>query len=292
VTLKALFSWKWIVPTILVVLGMIMLARLGIWQWDRLQQKRAFNTIASERWHQAPFDLNAAALPADLAELEYRRVAAEGAFDYGRQILISNQVFNSTAGYVIVTPLVLEDNRAVLVARGWLPPDQADPALLPQHNEAAGVPVVGLIRASQAPRTGAASTPVALPQREWYRIDIPAIQGQMPYPLERAYVEQLPEEGRTYDQLPLRLEPMALDEGNHLSYSIQWFTFALVLGFGYIMLVRHQTRRAAGLDGPPASRAVSAMREPSASEPAAVSPESLAGNAELHAQPESVLASK
>jgi surfeit locus 1 family protein len=43
---------------------------------------------------------------------------------------------------------------------------------------------------------------------------------------------------------------MVLDEGNHLSYAIQWFTFAAVLGFGYIMLVRQRTRLAAGLIKP------------------------------------------
>ena len=36
---------------------------------------------------------------------------------------------------------------------------------------------------------------------------------------------------------------MTLDEGNHLGYAVQWFTFALILGFGYIMLVRQQERR-------------------------------------------------
>jgi hypothetical protein len=46
------------------------------------------------------------------------------------------------------------------------------------------------------------------------------------------------------------------------------------------------------LDGPPASMAVPAMPEPPVSEPAVVSPESSAGNAEPHEQPESVLASK
>jgi surfeit locus 1 family protein len=119
--------------------------------------------------------------------------------------------------------------------------------------EPAGVPIIGLASASQAIRGAPVSTPVATPQREWYRIDIPAIQGQMPYQLEPVFLEQMPEEGRAYDALPIRSEPMALDEGNHLSYAIQWFTFALVLGFGYIMLVRQRTRLAAGLiKAPPA----------------------------------------
>ena len=72
----------------------------------------------------------------------------------------------------------------------------------------------------------------------------------MPYQLEPGYLEQMPEAGRAYDAMPIRSEPIALDEGNHLSYAIQWFTFAVVLGFGYIMLVRHRTRLAAGLIKP------------------------------------------
>ena len=40
-----------------------------------------------------------------------RRVLAEGKWDYDRQLLISNQVYNGSAGSIIVTPLVLGDNR-------------------------------------------------------------------------------------------------------------------------------------------------------------------------------------
>ena len=45
---------RWWLPTILVILGMIGLARLGVWQLDRLQQKRDYNTLMAERWRQAP----------------------------------------------------------------------------------------------------------------------------------------------------------------------------------------------------------------------------------------------
>ena len=114
-------------------------------------------------------------------------------------------------------------------------------------------PGAGLARKSQAAPGGGVSTPVATPQAQWYRIDIPALQGQMPYQLESAFLEQLPEAGRTYDMLPIRSEPRPLDDGNHLSYAIQWFTFAAVLGFGYIMFVRQRTRLAAKPMQPSAS---------------------------------------
>jgi surfeit locus 1 family protein len=257
VTLLAIFSKKWIIPTILVVLGMVLLVRLGYWQLDRLQQKRDFNAMMAERWRSEPLDLNTELLPADpggFKDLEYRRVSAQGQWDYEHQVLISNQTFQGTGGYVVVTPLVLGDNRAVLVARGWIPADLAEPAALAQLDEKGGIgtttPIIGLARKSQGLPGGGISTPPATPQSQWYRIDVPAIQGQMPYQLEPGYLEQMPEPGRTYNAMPIRSEPIALDEGNHLSYAIQWFTFAVVLGFGYIMLVRHRTRLAAGLIKP------------------------------------------
>lgn len=250
-TLRALFSKKWILPGILVIVGMILLARLGIWQLDRLQQKRDFNELMATRWRMEPYDLNTNALPEDLRELEYRRVQATGAFDYGNQILITNMAWAGTAGAVVVTPLVLDgDNGAVLVARGWIPYDQIAKETWPEFEEPPGEPVLGLVRKTQALPNGATATPPPAPQTEWYRIDIPNIQAQMPYPLQPAYIEMLPESGRTVNDLPIRQEPTPLDDGNHLSYAIQWFTFALILGFGYIMLVRYQTRRAAGLMKP------------------------------------------
>lgn len=250
-TLRAIFSWKWLPATLLMIAGMVLLVRLGFWQLDRLEQKRASNAMMAERWRAEPFDLNAQSLPADLGELEYRRVLAEGTFDYDRQILISNQVLQGGAGgFMLVTPLVLDAERAVLVARGWIPADMAEADQLAQLSEPADAPLLGLARQSQGVRGGAPSTPVATAQAQWYRIDIPAIQGQMPYQLEPGFLEMLPVEGRASNTFPIRSEPLALDTGNHLSYAIQWFTFAAVLGFGYIMLVRQRTRLAAGVKEP------------------------------------------
>jgi len=259
-TFRTIFSRNWIIPTVIVVLGMILLAWLGVWQWDRMLQKQAYNTMMAERWRMEPFDLTQNVLPADLSALEYRHIQAKGEFDYANQILISNQVYNSTAGYIVVTPFVLGDNRAVLVARGWLSAQQATPDQLALLEEPPDAPMIGLIRQSQAPRTGD-STPPAVAQREWYRIDVPAIQGQMPYRLDPAFIEQMPEQDRPFDQAPIRQEPPMLDDGNHLSYSIQWFTFALVLGFGYIMLVRQQTRKRGGVNQAAADNAGAPMAE-------------------------------
>ena len=41
--LRRMFSRKWLLTTILVIAAMAVMARLGIWQLDRLHQRRAFN---------------------------------------------------------------------------------------------------------------------------------------------------------------------------------------------------------------------------------------------------------
>ncbi len=237
------FSRRWVIPTILVIAGMVFLARLGFWQLDRLEQRRAFNVQVANQWRQEPFDVNRNELPAELSDLEYRRVVATGAFDYGRQVVLSNQTRSGSPGVVLVTPLVLDDGRAVLVARGWVPFAQSTPEFWPQYEEPAGAPVVGLLQESQLLPSGEAPPVPPEPQQEWYQINVDAIQAQMPYELLPVFILQLPEEGRPYDALPFREEPLQLTEGNHLSYAVQWFTFAAILGFGYLQFIRYHERR-------------------------------------------------
>jgi surfeit locus 1 family protein len=236
-------SRKWWLTTLVVIAGVYGLIQLGFWQLDRLEQRRAFNIMVAERWRQEPFDVNANAIPTDLSALEYRRVQATGTFDYANQILLSNQTRNSAPGSVIVTPLVLEDGAAILVARGWLPSGEDDPEQWAKYDEPADAPIIGLLQESQLLPNGAVPTPPAAPQQEWFQINIDAIQPQMPYELLPVFILQLPEEGRTINDLPMREEPLVLDEGSHFSYAIQWFMFALILGVGYIFFIRTQELR-------------------------------------------------
>ena len=74
------------------------------------------------------------------------------------------------------------------------------------------------------------------PQAEWYRVDIAAIQAQMPYKLLPIYVLQAPANN---GELPFRRERVIdLSEGSHFGYALQWFTFSLGLGIAYVVYVR------------------------------------------------------
>ncbi len=237
--LRALISRKWWWVTILVLLGMALFFRLSIWQFDRLQQRRAANAVLAEALAAPPMPLTAVSLPPDPQTLENREVIVSGTYDLENQLALKVQNWNGQAGIHLITPMVLADGAtAVLVDRGWIPSSEASPDQWAQFDPTDAISVTGYVALSQTiSRLGAAEAVPSEPQTEWYRVDIAAIQAQMPYELLPVYVIQSPPpEG---DAAPPFHAPREVDlsEGPHLSYAIQWIFFALLLGGGYLALV-------------------------------------------------------
>jgi surfeit locus 1 family protein len=229
---KALVSRHWRLPTIAVIAGMILLARLGFWQLDRLDQRRVKNAalVAALEWE--PVNLNEAVLPDDLIPLKDRDVVAQGEFDFAHQGIVKLQTFQGQPGVNLVAPLVLAGgDTAVLVDRGWVPEDNNYAV----YNESSPQTINGYIALTQTlNREGASST--LTDELAWYRVDIAAIQTQMPYKLLPIFIKQAPDENN--DQPPRRSErEVDLSEGPHLGYAVQWFLFSTILGVMYIALV-------------------------------------------------------
>jgi surfeit locus 1 family protein len=239
------FNRQWWWTTLLVLAAMGVLVRLGIWQLDRREQRRVYNAQIIQQLALPPLSLNDEVLPADLTELRNRQATVRGEYDFSGQVALTQQHWNDSPGFHLITPLVIQDEArarsgdqraaAVLVDRGWLPAGELAPENWSQYDVPGPVDVTGYIKLSQTV-DGAAQASVA-PQAEWYRVDVEAIQAQMPYELLPIYLQQVPPvEGST--ALPFRgeLEP-DLSEGPHLSYAIQWFIFTTILGVGYVYFV-------------------------------------------------------
>ncbi len=250
VIVKQLFNRRWWWSTLVVIAGMLFLAKLGLWQLDRLEQRRARNAVLAEQLAQPAQDVLALVAGADPQELANRAAHARGQFDYSRQVVIKSQVMDGQPGVYLVTPLILEGaDRAILVNRGWIPAQQADSAQWDQFQEEPREEWQGYLLPSQKMPDGSTSPIPDTPQREWYRLDVEAIQSQMPYELLPVVLVLEAEPGRAWDQLPRRLpRNVALDEGSHLSYALQWFAFALMLGIGYIAYVRKHGREVPSQD--------------------------------------------
>lgn len=234
---RVLFGARWWWVTLLVIAGVAVLSRLGMWQLDRLSQRRAQNAETVEQLSAPPLLLTGDGLPAAPEELQDRPASVSGNFDFEHQIVLSQQSWNGAPGVHLVTPLLIDGSeKAILVDRGWIPAQDAESGNLAQFDEPDEETIRGAIQASQILSGDRRSAPDALTQ-QWYRIDIEAIQDQIPYELLPIYLLQAPE-GEAQQELPYRSEPeIDLSEGPHLAYAIQWFLFALILIAGYMRYV-------------------------------------------------------
>jgi surfeit locus 1 family protein len=238
---------RWLLATVLVIGGAVFTFRMGLWQLDRLAQRRAFNErvlaqIAAER-----LDLNVD-LPSDLYEMEYRKVTVRGRYDFSQEVLLRNQVWENRLGFRVLTPLQIEGRaEAVLVDRGWIPYEQSAPELRSAFAETGLVTVNGVLRRPQSqPDFGGIADPTLSPGQNrldaWNIVNLERIQQQVNLPLLPMYVQQAADEawvGPPYRSLALP----EISEGSHLGYAIQWFSFSVLLLVGFPFYLRRVSKQ-------------------------------------------------
>lgn len=247
---KILFSRQWWKTTVLVLAAVAVMIRLGIWQLDRLEQRRVFNTRVEAQLAEPPLDLSGQNLIKDLYGMEYRTARVSGEYDHARQVVLRNQDWQGRLGVLILTPLLIEgEDSAILVERGWIPYEDYTEGNLNQFDELGLVEVEGLIRRSQSKsaiggRADQVLGPGEAPLEIWNWINVTDISQQIPYQLLPVYISASP--NSSPQELPYRSQQeLELTEGSHLGYAFQWFIFAAILAIGYPLFVRREENRAA-----------------------------------------------
>jgi surfeit locus 1 family protein len=146
-----LFSRRWILTTLLAIAAIGVLIRLGVWQLDRLAQRREFNARVVAQQQAEPLTLDNATLAADLLNMEYRAVVVTGQYDFAQQVVLRNQAWQTLPGVHVLTPLVISGtDQAVLVDRGWIPQEDATPDKRNKYDEPGRVTVRGVLRRPQS----------------------------------------------------------------------------------------------------------------------------------------------
>jgi surfeit locus 1 family protein len=226
---------------LLVFAGTAFCIRMGIWQLDRLKQRRAFNSQVETMRAAELLDLNKN-LPADISTMEWRAVTVSGEYDFENQVALRNQFNGDQYGYHLITPLRFSGG-AVLVDRGFIPADgNSTPArdAWRKYDEAGPVTVTGQIRLGQAkPAFGGVADAETGRLEVWNNLNVVRISEQSPYPLLSVYVQ--PNEIKNDTVPPIPFQPVIeLSEGSHFGYALQWFSFATILFIGYPFYLRKQ----------------------------------------------------
>jgi len=196
-----------VIGAVVALAVVLVCVRLGVWQLDRLGQRRARNVVLAARLALPPLVVGRTTSPDSAHQ---RRLIARGVYDFAGELIGPGRSFDGTPGVALVTPLRLADGSAVFVDRGWVPSPDArhvDQTLY-REPDSATVEGVGAV----SPK-GFSGMPFVLQQT-----GAAAAQG-----------------------LPRRWPAPALDNGPHLSYAIQWFSFALIIVVGTGALLRKTT---------------------------------------------------
>lgn len=214
--------------SLLALAGLALFLSLGRWQLDRAEEKRSL-TAAFERGGGSLQELPAGLSPVD----RYQRLRARGRFDPARQFLLDNMTFDGRAGFRVLTPLVLEDGRVLVVDRGFVP-GSGDRSRLPdvtvqdQPREVTG-------RADTLPRPGIELA--APPAAGWPRIvsfprieEIGAALGQPVFPQVLLLDADQP------DGYVREWAPPSMGPDRHVGYAVQWFGFAAVTCILWVLL--------------------------------------------------------
>jgi len=225
--------------TLLTLAAVAAFIALGRWQWHRAAEKRALNEDFS----------SSAAVVSDLGGraigdfTRYAQIRVHGRYDGEHQFLLDNVSHRGQAGYEVLTPLLLDDGRMLIVNRGWLPLTHSRselpyvgidlPASIAVTGRADQLPVAAIALGHASPAPGPQWPKVtSFPRME----ELSAALGSRLEPrlLLLNAAEPL---GFARDW-----EPEGLGPARHVSYAVQWWSFAALALVLYGLLNRRPAR--------------------------------------------------
>lgn len=221
-------------PAVLTVIGVGVLFYLGAWQWQRMDEKRAFITRLETQAAGS-----AAPLPSasdwprlDLAAVDLTRTVAKGSYLDGiagvRTTIAAGPPGSrqlSGFGRWVFQGFRLEDGATILINRGFVPEERFS-AITPASGQAT---VTGFLRTPEARNS---FTPADLPQkREFYTRDPAAIAASLGLPAAAPFYLEAERQGDGLTP-PAGVDAKELITripDNHLQYALTWWGLALTL---------------------------------------------------------------
>ncbi len=209
---------------------------LGVWQLQRLDERKETNVLISQR-----ADAEPSGLPEGLAEAEaaggdvrFIRVEMTGSY-VGETLFIDNRTIEGSPGSWLATPFETGD-LTIVVMRGFVgratalgasPADLAAPSGVQTLTGLLQPGASGGAFAEGREGLAAISRPNISAVAERLQLDLVAPYFQLEEPAE---------------SIATPVPRPSIDNGPHLSYAVQWFLFASLAAIGYPLILRRVAR--------------------------------------------------
>lgn len=202
----------------------IVAASLGNWQTRRGDERESMQAQWERAEHAVPAELRTESEFGAVRSKLPVRVALTGEFRSDATIFADNRTLDAAYGFQVITPLQLKNGAAVLVNRGWIARDIADPRRLPALTTPRGPVHIEGIAVARVPRLlELGSTSRAAPPAIWPNVDFEEVERATGLRLERFVVQQTNDVG---DSLRRSWRPPNTGSEKNRAYALQWYALS------------------------------------------------------------------
>ncbi|MET9505733.1 SURF1 family protein [Streptomyces sp. NPDC006622] len=262
---RFLLSRQWVIITLVALLLIPTMIRLGIWQMHRYDERTARNDLVAAALGADPVPVERMTSPGHTVSTgqRYRSVTAVGHFDAGREVVVRRRVNgDEEVGFHVLTPFVLTDGKVLLVNRGWIPADAPSQTTFPEipAPPAGQVTVTGRLMPDETTAASGIKNLRGLPDRQVMLINSEQEARRLGARVLGGYIAQTaPEPDNGTPELIGR--PGDEDAALNYAYAVQWWLFSAGVPIGWVILVRRELRD---------RREAAASQETAQAQPAAV----------------------
>lgn len=166
---------------------------------------------------------------------EWRNVQLSGRYLVDDALLVRNRAIAGQPGFVQLVPFELSTGEIVVIERGWISADsELNPsnAFMPSGSQKE---VIARVRLSEEIPNRES------PEGQLTSINLGEIETVLDNSVETDFYLRLVSESPAEPSYPQPLSRPVLDEGNHLSYAVQWIIFAIMGFFALFWAIRQET---------------------------------------------------
>lgn len=230
---------RWAPWAVLVIVFSLATSLLSWWQFDRRQDR-----VAKIEMVQANYDKPVVPLAElDWVELdgepinEWRPVSVSGRYLVSDALIVRNRPLSGQPGFLQLVPLELSDGSILMVERGWLA--AGDPVTVPATNPLPDSQDRELTVRLRAAEQDLGRAAVA---GQLASLNFESLRDKYGPGLITEFYGRLIAESPAMEANPRPMPKPSLNEGNHLSYALQWILFGIMAFIALIWAIRNERR--------------------------------------------------
>jgi len=207
---RFLFTGKWIGSFVLCIIFSIICVYLAGWQMSRKEALDWRNSLIVQNYHATPYSF-----------------------------LVRNRPYQGQNGFEVLVPFRADTGEIVIINRGWMSASSSDASR--PSTEVPAPPANDVIVVARV-HQGESATGKDAPEGQVASINLQEIGERTHLPVAAGAYGLLDSEEPTPVQRPVQKSEPELDNGPNLSYSMQWYAFAVLIYAVYAWSARQKVR--------------------------------------------------